>query len=542
MKGIEKGQLYCITKSNEMNRRKFSRLTGAALMAAIVSPGFHPVKGAFKPGRKSKYSHRLPKSDTHYKVTSGYVEDNPVPEYTWAPDEVYEDFLDMKFGIRLHWGIYSILQQERESWPFLAMSPEERQAYQELYKSWNPAGFDADEWVDFFVESGAKMFSFTSKHHDGFSMFDTKTKVKRRTNWLTSQGPVIEDCDFTYSIMNTPFKRDVVKELCDAAHKKNMKIDLYFSHPDWYDADFRPYNYHPLQVPDAPTLAVMGKDLKPELHDPEKRFGKSGLVVAPNPSKEEVNRMMKRHRAQLEELLTNYGKINMICLDQWLGPTVWPQLRETMLHLRKLRPDVMFRARGIGNYGDYYTPEGFVPGSKENSDTPWFVIYPLARSFSYDPHGDKYKGSKWIIKNLIDSAAKGGNFMVGIGPDGYGKFHPKAVEQLRQTGAWLRVNGEGIYATRAREGELWKEGDNIRFTRSKDNKTIYAFSFDWPAEQLILQSVKPRANSKLFLVGNSTPLTWSYNAAKELVIKTPAALKSKLSEAAQAAFCFKIEV
>jgi alpha-L-fucosidase len=251
---------------------------------------------------------------------------------------------------------------------------------------------------------------------------------------------------------------------------------------------------------------------------------------------------MKRHRAQLEEIITKYGKIDMVCLDQWLGPTVWPQLRDTLLHLRKLRPDIMFRARGIGNYGDYYTPEGFVPGSKENSDTPWFVIYPLARTFSYDPHGEKYKGARWIVKNVIDSAAKGGNFMAGIGPDGNGKFHPKAIEQLKQTGSWLKINGEGIYATRAREGELWKEGDAIRFTRSKDGRKVYAFAYEWPGEQLILRSVKPRENSKIFLSGISTPLDWSYDPSTGLAIRLPQALKSKLSETAQLAFGFSIEV
>jgi alpha-L-fucosidase len=525
-----------------MNRRKFTELTGAALLAAVACPNFSSLYASTKGGKKSKFSHRLPKSDTHYKNTSGYIEDTPIPEYTWAPDEAYEAFLDMKFGIRLHWGLYSILQLQKESWPFLTMSLSERQAYQQLHKTWNPVGFDAEEWTDFFSDSGARMFSFTSKHHDGFSMFDTKTKVTKRANWTAPGGPAIEDAGVAYSIMETPFKRDVVKELCEAAHKKKLKVDLYFSHPDWYDADFRPYNYHPLQVPDAATLAVLGKDRRPEMDHPEKRFGKSGLVIVPDPSPEEVNRMMKRHRAQLEELLTRYGKIDMVCLDQWLGPTVWPQLRETLLHLRKLRPDVMFRGRGIGNYADYYTPEGFVPGSKENSDTPWFVIYPLAGSFSYDPDAEKYKGSEWIIKNLIDSVAKGGNFMVGIGPDGNGKFHPKAVEQLLEAGRWLKVNGEGIYATRAREGDLWKEGDQVRFTRSKNNKTVYAFTFQWPQDQLVLRTVKPRKHAKIFLLGSHEPLKWDYNSSGELVIEVPAALKASLSSSQQLAYGFRIDV
>src|SRR5580698_7474274 len=211
-----------------MKRRDFllsgSALTAATLLKTNIPFTHHP------PENTPPYSHRPPPSDAHYQETCGYVEDTPVPEYTWAPDSAYEDFKDIKFGIRLHWGIYSILRMQGESWQYLKMSLPERQVYQELYQSWYPAGFDATEWVNFFADSGARMFAFTSKHHDGFSMFDTKTKVKKRANWLGASGPTIEDCDLSYSIMETPFKRDVVRELCDAAHKKNMKIDLYISH------------------------------------------------------------------------------------------------------------------------------------------------------------------------------------------------------------------------------------------------------------------------------------------------------------------------
>lgn len=528
-----------------MNRRKFLKDTseftaGTILFSAIP---FYARPQNFNPENKLKLSHRLPLSDGHYKGSCGYVEDVPVPEYTWAPDKAYEDFLDMKFGIRIHWGLYSLLHMQEESWPFLKMQNNERQMYQELYRSWNPSGFDADEWMNLFADSGAKMFSFTTKHHDGFSMYNTNTRVNSKTNWLGKGGVRIEPCNLAYSIMETPFKRDVVKELTDAAHKKDIKIDLYFSHPDWYDADFRPYNFHPLQVPNAGKLAVRGKDMEPELKDPGYRFGKSGFTIVPEASPAEVDRMMKRHRVQLEELITNYGKIDMVCLDMFLGPAVWPELRKTMLHLRKIRPDVMFRARGIGNYGDYYTPEGFIPGSKENTDVPWFVIYPLGGTFSYEPKGEKYKGTGWIVKNLIDSVAKGGNFMVGIGPDGDGKFHNEAIQQLRETGEWLRINSEGIYATRAREAELWKEGEQIRFTRSKDKRTIYAFSYDWPGKQLIIKSVKPRRNAKIFLMGTMIPLQWRYEQKEaRLIIELSEVLKNQLSKTGQFAYGFKIEV
>lgn len=483
--------------------------------------------------------HMLPKTDRQYGHTSGYIEDVPVPEYRWASPKAYEDFNDMKFGVRIHWGLYSITQQPKESWPYLKIPHAEKQAYNELYKTWNPQGFNADEWMNLFSDAGMKMFAFTTKHHEGFSMFDTKTRVKRRVNYTASGGPVIEDCDLAYSIMETPFKRDVVKELTDAARKKGIKIDLYYSHPDWYDADFRPYVWHPLQVPSSDSLTVRGPDLKPQ---DQTHWGDVGSVRTPDASKEEIDRMMKRHRDQLVELLTNYGKIDMICLDMWFGPTIWPKLRETMLELRKIQPDVMFRARGIGNYGDYYTPEGFVPGDKENTEVPWFVIYPLGRFFSYEKDSAEHKGAKWIVENILDCAAKGGNFMVGVGPDGNGQFHPEAERQLRQTGRWLKVNGEGVYATRARDASSWKEGDSIRFTRSKDEKIIYAHCFVWPGEQLVLKTVKLEKGAKIYLLGNNTPLEWEQNAAGELVIKTPESLLNSIPEDLRLAYSFKIEI
>ena len=169
--------------------------------------------------------------------------------------------------------------------------------------------------------------------------------------------------------------------------------------------------------------------------------------------------------------IDNYGKVDMMCLDQWLGPEAWSELKETIKMARKLQPDVMFRGRGIGNYGDYHTPEGYVPGNPENTDMPWMVIYPLGRTFSYEANPQKHKGTKWIVHNLIDTCAKGGNFMVGIGPNEKGWFHPTAIEQLEAAGTWLSTNGEGIYSTRA--GSIWKEGDNIRYTCSVVDRSIH---------------------------------------------------------------------
>jgi len=502
-----------------MNRRSFlagSLASGAALRSSRAA---------------ERRNHHLPARDTHYRHVQSYVEEVPVPEYRWASDAAYERFRDIKYGVRLHWGLYSILGGPNESWPFLKMDFPERQRYQAMYKTWNPQGFNANEWMDLFAGCGMKMFAFTSKHHEGFSMFDTHTRVRRRANWTAPGGPAMEDCDLAYSIMETPFRRDIVRELCDAAHKRDIKIDLYFSHPDWYDADFRPYCFHPLQVPSSDILTGVHQEARQRLGD--------RAVIVPDPTPEEVNRMMARHRAQLTELLTRYGTIDMLCLDMWLGPKVWPQLRETILQLRKLQPDVMLRARGIGNYGDYYTPEGFVPGDKGNTDAPWFVIYPLGSSFSYERVAENHKGAAWVVRNLIDSVAKGGNFMVGIGPDGDGRFHPTAVSQLKEAGEWLKVNGAGIYATRPREADLWSEGADIRFTRTKDNKTVYAFALTWPGEKLVLRSVRPADGSVIQMLGTNMPLKWTRQDAG-VEVEIPAGLQDESRRPCRFAWGFQI--
>lgn len=243
---------------------------------------------------------------------------------------------------------------------------------------------------------------------------------------------------------------------------------------------------------------------------------------------------------QLTELLTRYGTIDMLDLDIFWGPAVWPQMRDTILKLRELQPDVMMRARGIGNYGDYYTPERFVPAKKATTLMPWFVIYPLGRSFSYESDASQYKGAKWIVRNLIDIAAKGGNFMVGVGPDGMGSFHPTAISQLREAGQWLRANGEGIYETRPRPGIHWAEGETLRFTRSKDNRVLYCFVTEWPGSTLRIATLDERPVRSVEMLGRPGGLQFRRDETHNFVISIPDDLQEASLRFPQYAWTFKI--
>jgi alpha-L-fucosidase len=296
---------------------------------------------------------------------------------------------------------------------------------------------------------------------------------------------------------------------------------------------------HPLQVPSSAELQI-----PPDVAMTKRYFDDHPVIVA-DPTDGEVKRMMERHRAQLVELLTNYGTIDMMCLDMWLGPRVWPELRKTLLEMRKIQPNVMLRNRGIGNYGDYYTPERVVPGSKTTSDKPWFTIYPLGTDFSYDPDAAKYKGTEWIVHHLADTVAKGGGLMIGVGPSSHGEFHPEAIRQMKAAGAWLKVNGEAIYATRAREGADWAEGDTIRYTRTnprrKDRRFVYAILTEWPGTQVTLKSVRPAAGSTITLLGSKATLPWKFDSAQGTIVRLPEELQQASNRPCEWAWSLKIE-
>jgi len=422
------------------------------------------------------------------------------PDYVHAGRDALERWWDWKFGLRIHWSLYSITGNGPESWP-LTNPPEGinaaelRAQYEELHKWWNPSRFDADAWCDLMVRAGLKYFTFTTKHHDGFSMYDTKTRVKKRLVHTGPQAGRIVDCDLRYSILDGPFGRDIVRELTDAGRRRGLGIGLYFSHIDWFDADFR--------------IDVWNYQQDPAYTQESDPAG--------------FERMIARHRAQLVELCSNYGKLDLLSLDMGfpgdeelsgglglgVGTThgVRDDLVATIKAVRRLQPEMLIRRRGIDPYGDYCTPERVVPEDPQAPGgglaLPWQVIYPGGRHFSYQ-WGDEYKPASWIVGNLVDITAKGGCFQVGYGPGPDGTWDASVVGTLEAVGDWLRVNGEGIYATRPHR--VYKEGEDIRFTATKDGAYVYAFLMNpsaWPGgpDRVQIESVRAKPGSAITMLG-----------------------------------------
>jgi alpha-L-fucosidase len=322
--------------------------------------------------------------------------------------------------------------------------------YYTQYQMWNPTNFDAEQWARLVKRSGLQFIQITSKHCECFALWDTKTKVQAPYRIGSKSDIVVypvEEKMIHYSVMDTPFKRDIIKELSQAFRKFGLGFGFYYSHWDWEDPNFR--------------------------WDDGNRCYDPNYNEESNP--EDWKAFISREREQLLELFSNYGPIDQVFFDTtWFG-LAWKELKSIIKECRKLQPDCMFSDRGIGPYGDFTSPERWIPKGQDQEDPRvrnriWQLCDPIGTHWSYVPD-EVYKDKHIILHNIIEVVAKGGTFVLDQGPMPNGCFPQEAIDILEYIGRWLQINGEAIYSTRSYKP--YCERDNIFYTRSKDNKFVY---------------------------------------------------------------------
>jgi len=351
---------------------------------------------------------------------------SPMQAYTPTAENLQarEEFADNRFGIFIHWGIYSMFAQGE--W-YLQNYPIDKYEYAKVADAFYPHRFDAAEWVSAIKASGAKYICFTSRHHDGFSMWDT------------------EQSD--YNIVDaTPFKRDVLRELADECHRQGIKLHLYYSHIDWGRDDY-----------------PMGRT--------------ANDVIGRNRDNENWPQYYDFMNKQLTELLTQYGEIGAIWFDGYWDrdqdtiPFNW-QLDEQYAMIHRLQPSCL-----IGN-NHHVTPnegediqifERDIPGEntaglsgQEISRLPLETCQTMNGKWGYVLRDQNYKSVETLIRYLVSTAAKGANLLLNVGPQPNGELPAAAVERLQRMGEWLKENGETIYGTKAGDIEAQEWGVTTR--------------------------------------------------------------------------------
>ncbi|MGQ9576323.1 MAG: alpha-L-fucosidase [Thermoguttaceae bacterium] len=379
--------------------------------------------------------------------------------YLNAPPEQIARWRQLKFGLFIHWGPVSLMGTEigwsrggpRRGTGGTGQIPLE--VYDNLYKKFNPVKFDARQWVQIAKAAEMRYLVFTSRHHDGFTMFDSKVT------------------DYKITSPESPYRKDVVQQLADACHQEGLAFGLYYSQPDWHHPDYRTPN-----------------------HD----------------------RYLKYMHEQVRELLTNYGRVDILFFDGLGGSAADWDAERLFKMIRTLQPDIIINNR-CGLPGDYDTPEQHI--GKMQTDRPWETCMTIGNQWAWKPN-DNIKSLKDCLQTLIKCAGGDGNLLFNVGPMPDGRIEPRQADRLKEMGDWLRQYGQSIFGTRG--GPFRRAGWGA--ATSKDN-TVYLHLLDPKLDPVVLPPIDKKIVSSRVLTGGSATVKQD---AEGIEISVPAADRKEI--------------
>ncbi|QPH41148.1 alpha-L-fucosidase [Pedobacter endophyticus] len=410
-----------------------------------------------------------------------------------------ENWQDKKFGMIVHWGLYAV-PGIIESWSVCSEDWIDRDStiryddykrwYWGLSEKFNPTKFNPTQWAQAGKAAGMKYLVFTTKHHDGFAMFDT-----RETDFSIAKGP----------FSNNP-KKDVAKYVFEAFRNEGFMIGAYFSKPDWHSQYYWWDKY-----------ATANRNNNYDIRKNPWRWA-----------------MFKKYtQNQIGELMNNYGSIDILWLDGgWVRPLetvnqevlswgapipAWSQdidMPTIAAMARKAQPGLIMVDRTVhGQYENYQTPEQKIPEKQLNY--PWESCMTLGGGWGFVPN-DNYKSAKEVVHKLVEIVAKGGSLLLGIGPAADGTLPDDVVKKLNEIGEWTSKNGAAVYGTRItsnyHDAQTW-------FTQGKDGKSMYAIHLikGDAIKQVAWQGNLPKKGTQVTLLGSNQKLTWKISNGKVYV-------------------------
>lgn len=434
--------------------------------------------------------------------TVGCTDEQPRPlteqEILNEPEEAFDQRMEWwrkaKFGMFIHWGPYAVpggvyKGENIDGTAEWIMNQAEIPVseYEQYARQFNPTEYDADEWVKIAKDAGMKYIIITSKHHDGFALWDSEVSEYNAVDFAA-------------------IHKDLLAELRKAADRHGIRLGFYHSIMDWHHPDAQAPHY-------------------PDYNTAEKS----------NPN---FDRYVENYlKPQVRELMRNYDPAVMWFDGEWIPEWKHEHGVEMYTMLRQMDPELIINNRvdvgrqgmqGMnredGNFvGDFGTPEQEILESI--SDFDWEACMTMNDTWGYSKTDDNWKSAVTLIHNLVDIAAKGGNYLLNVGPTAEGLIPRPSVERLTEMGDWMDQNGEAIYATE-RLQHHFQQGESIRYTKKRGEPVYYGIVLEQPGEAVNFNYLRPEEGSEVYLLGHSEPLEWEFSEDHGLIVHVPEVIRN----------------